>query len=126
MAWSIRVLAQSGHVRDVDTRAVVAAAASPERDRLDRPEPPGLGDHVSVYFAHPEWQTLTTRYSTDTRPEPTDGAVWPLEITSTVRDKVHLTFEGLADVPPHFEVWLVDEILQRSQNLRETPTYTVA
>ena len=126
VAWSIRVLAQSGPARDIDTRAAVAANASAAWDRLDRPEPPGFGDHVSVYFSHPEWQRNTTRYSIDTRPEPTDSVVWPLEVAATVRDKVHLTFEGLADVPPEFEVRLLDDLLSRSQNLRETPTYAVA
>ena len=124
VAWSIRILARSRTARDVDTRAVVALGASETWDPMDWPEPPGLGDYLSVYFTHPEWDTA--RYSLDARPEPGDGAVWPFEVATTVHDKVHLTFEGLAGVPPAYEVWLIDDVVQARQNLRETPHYTVA
>ena len=126
VSWSIRILAQVQQARDVDNRAMVVTGASETWDRMDRAEPPPIGDYVSIYFHHPEWQKNTARFSTDARPELQDGAVWPFEVETTVRDKVHLTFEGLADVPAEFEVWLVDDILQISQNLRETNTYVVA
>ncbi len=125
-SWAVRIQARSRQARDVDNVAKVAPGAAETWDRLDRAEPPPIGDYVSVYFPHPEWKNNTTRYSTDARPVPTDGVVWPFDVTTTVRDKVHLTFEGLADVPPTFEVWLVDDAVQTAQNLRETPTYTVA
>ena len=32
----------------------------------------------------------------------------------------------MAEVPPAFEVWLVDDLLQTAQNLRTSNTYTVA
>ena len=125
-AWSIRILAQSQGLRDVETVAAVASSASAAWDRLDRPEPPLVpGDYVSVYFAHPEWKKATARYSTDTRPLPQDGAVWPVEIVTARRDQVHLTFEGLSGVPAGYEVWLVDEVLGIRQDLRQTDTYTV-
>ena len=124
--WSIRILAQSRQARDVETVAAVAPGASDAWDRLDRPEPPGVGDYVSAYFAHPEWKKHTARFSTDARPEPTDGAVWLFEVTTTAGDYVHLRFEGLDDVPPAYEVWLVDDLVQVSQNLRHTDTYTLA
>lgn len=124
--WSVRIRAQSRQARDTDNRASVAPDAAETFDRLDRAEPPPIGDYVSVYFPHPEWENNTARYSTDARPVPADGVVWPLEVTTTVRDKVHLTFEGLAGVPPHFEIWLVDDLVQIAQNLRETNTYAVA
>ena len=125
--WSVRILARSRHARDIDNVAAVFENASEQWDRLDRPEPPAPpGDYVSVYFTHPEWHRLFSRYSTDARPVPQGGAVWPFDVTTTVRDPVHLTFEGLADIPPEFEVWLVDDVVRTAQNLRQTPTYTVA
>ena len=126
LSWSIRILARSQQARDIETVAAVAPEASADWDRRDYPEPPPIGDYVSVYFSHPEWKRLTARFSTDTRPEPDDGVIWPFEVTTTVRDKVHLRFEGFDDVPPQFEVWLVDDIVQTAQNLRQTPTYAVA
>ncbi len=123
--WAIRIRARSQHARDTENLAAVIAEGSAGWDRLDRAEPPPIGDYVSVYFPHPEWKKATARYSTDARPEPDDGVIWPIEVTTTVRDKVHLTFEGVADVPPAFEVWLVDDLVQTAQNLRQTPTYAV-
>ena len=124
--WSIRIVAQSRQARDIETVAAVAPGASERWDRLDRPEPPGVGDYVSAYFTHPEWKKHTARFSTDTRPLPTDGTVWPFEVSTTVRDNVLLTFDGLDDIPPDYEVWLVDDLVQVSQNLRQTDTYTLA
>ncbi len=127
LSWAIRIVAQGRRLRDTETVAAVAAKASAAWDRFDRPEPPrSPGDYVSVYFSHPEWNKPTPRYSRDARPIPDDGAVWPFEVTTTAPDKVSLTFEGLAGVPPPFEVWLVDDVVQTAQNLRQTPTYTVA
>ncbi len=124
--WSMRILAQCQQARDVETVAAVAATASTGWDRRDEAEPPGVGEYVSVYFSHPEWRRSTARYSIDARPAFDDGAVWPFEVTTTIRDKVHLSFEGVAEVPPAFEVWLVDDLLQTAQNLRTSNTYTVA
>ena len=45
---------------------------------------------------------------------------------TTIRDRVELTFEGLDDVPAAYEVWLVDEVLHVTQDLRQTPRYAVA
>jgi len=42
-----------------DNLAAVAPAASVGWDPLDRPEPPVVGDYVSVSFPHPEWQRIT-------------------------------------------------------------------
>jgi len=126
LLWSIRILARSQQARDIDNVAGVSAKASDQWDGFDRPEPPGIGDYVSVYFPHPEWKNKASRYSTDVRSEPDDGLAWLFEVTTTVHDKVHLTFEGLAEVPPEFEVWLVDDLVQVSQNLRQTNTYVVA
>ena len=123
--WSIRIRAHSQRARDADNLAAALPQALDDWDRLDRAEPPRLFDDLSVYFPHPEWKKAIARYSTDARPAPKDGAVWPVEIVTARHDQVHLTFEGLADVPAEFEVWLVDDILNISQDLRQTDTYTV-
>ena len=39
---------------------------------------------------------------------------------------MQLTFAGLETVPPEFEVWLVDEALNLTHNLRENPQFAVA
>ena len=124
--WAIRILAQCQYARDEDNFAAVISVASDHRDDLDHPEPPIIGEYVSVYFPHREWNTLAKTYCIDARPEPSKGEVWDFEVKTNIRDKVHLTFEGIESVPPEFEVWLTDDALRITQNLRETNGYIVA
>ncbi len=124
--WLIRIHARCRGVRDGDNVAIISANAYAQHDDLDHPEPPVIGEYVSVYFPHREWDTLAKTYCIDARPEPTEGEVWGFEVKTNIRDKVNLTFEGIASVPSEFEVWLVDEALQITQNLRESATYSVA
>ncbi len=124
--WSIRIAAQQGAARDEHNFASASTTASAGWDRRDRPEPPVIGDYVSVSFPHPEWGEPSTRFRHDTRPEPTDGDVWPIEVRTRTFDPVELRFEGLDDVPVRFKVWLLDERSGVRQNLREDPTYTLA
>ncbi len=124
--WSIRILAQSRQARDANNVAAVAAAASRARDRMDHPEPPVVGEYVSVYFPHRDWATIGPGYCTDARPEFSRGEIWEFEVATNIRDKVNLTFEGIAQVPDEFEVWVMDEALQLSQNLRKRNQYAVA
>ncbi len=124
--WSIRLLAQCQEARDEDNLAAIVSGASSSWDELDQPEPPVIGEYVSVYFPHREWNTLAKAYCLDARPEPTDGEVWEFEAKTNIRDKVNLTFEGIDDVPKELEVWLVDGALKITQNLRERRQYAVA
>jgi len=126
ISWSLHILAQCREARDVDNIAAVASIASKNWDKLDLPEPPVIGEYVSVYFPHPEWNKLSKRFCTDFRPESSDGHIWEFEVKTNIRDKVHLTFEGVEGVPKEFEVWLVDEAVNVTRNLREVNRYSVA
>jgi len=124
--WSINILAQSQQARDVDNVAGVSLLASEEWDRLDFPEPPPIGEYVSIYFTHRDWGKRSTRFCTDFRGAFSQGTAWEFEVKSNIRDRVDLTFAGIERVPPEFEVWLVDEALNLSQNLRKNPQFSVA
>ncbi len=126
MLWSIRILAQYQKARDENNVAAVVQGASRAWDRLDHPEPPGIGEYVSVYFPHPEWQRLSKSYCTDFRPEPLAGDEWELEIKTNIRDVVNLAFAGVENVPAEYEVWLVDKALKITSNLRQRNNYAVA
>ncbi len=127
MLWSIRIRAQCQDARDGNNVAAVVKQASRQYDRLDQPEPPVIGEYVSVYFPHRDWQTLAKTYCLDARPDPTAaGEIWEFEVKTNIRDKVNLSFEGMKSVPEELEVWLVDEALKITQNLREQWQYGVA
>jgi len=125
-AWSIRIIAECGNTLDRNNLAAIAEGAAREWDENDYPEPPVIGDYVSVYFPHPEWGSNAYHYCTDTRPAPTDGEIWELAVRSNRRDKVRLTFAGVENVPPVYDVWLIDETVGIAQNLRATNQYAVA
>ncbi len=125
-SWSIRILAQCQKAKDENNVAAVARDAAREYDRLDHPEPPGIGEYVSVYFPHPEWQRLSKSYCTDFRPEPPEGDEWEFEIKTNIRDVVNLTFAGVESVPLAYDVCLVDKALKITSNLRQRDNYAVA
>ena len=124
--WSLRIVARCQEARDSNNLAATADDASPEWDRRDYPEPPIIGDYVSVYFPHPEWHKFSTKFTTDIRPASETGHTWEFEVETNILDKVALTFDGVADVPEEYEAWLVDEAVQVSTNLREHNHYSVA
>ncbi len=124
--WSIHILAQCQEARDEDNVAAVGASASNAWDEMDHPEPPTIGEYVSVSFPHPEWKTLSESYCTDFRPESSEGYIWSFEVKTNIRDKVHLFFDEVESVPAEFEIWLVDEVVPIAQNLRQNKSYVVA
>jgi len=81
--------------------------------------PPLWANFVSVYFPHPQWGELSKNYCTDFRPEISDGEIWGFEVKTNIRDAVNLTFEGIKAVPSEYKVWLLDPMLQTSQNLNQ-------
>jgi hypothetical protein len=78
-----------------------------------------------VSFPHPEWEGGGTHFSSDVRGIPVQGETWTFETSTSNEDPVTLTFEGLAQIPSSFQVWLMDDDTKASQNLRTTPRYTI-
>jgi subtilisin family serine protease len=123
-AWSIRISAQCQQARDTDNVAVIAETAAVDWDQFDQPEPPVIGDFVRVSFPHPEWGALIDDFCIDARPTPVDGEIWEFEVSTNIRDQVHLTFDDIEFAPAQFEVALLDEVVDVLQNLRERSHYT--
>ena len=125
LRWSIRILAQNQNARDVDNSAAVCSNALRGRDEIDQPEPPVIGEYVSVYFPCPQKGERKEALCIDARPEPAEGEVWEFEVKTNIRDRIQLTFDEIESVPPEFDIWLIDERLQIAQNLREANKYSV-
>jgi uncharacterized repeat protein (TIGR01451 family) len=122
-SWSVRIRAEIEGASDNENLIAVDQRASVDLDPLDRPEPPVVGDYVSLYFDHPEWEALAERYRTDVRPGASDGCTWDLAVRSNISSRMTLRFEGAADVPPEYQVLLIDPDLEIWQNLRDVATY---
>ncbi len=121
--WSIDIIAECQEARDIDNIAGVKADAQIGFDEFDRPEPPQIGDYVSVNFPHTEWEQISKAYCVDVRPSLVEGETWNFEVESNIEDKVKVSFEKLNGVPENFEVWLVDDLLKTTQNLRTNNKY---
>jgi len=126
LSWSISILARSQNASDGDNILGVDPRSKPARDDLDRPEPPVIGEFVSVYFPHPEWGQLNKNYCTDFRPEIDQGQIWELQVVTNIDDVVNLTFEGIETVSDEYDLWLFDPTTRVSQNLRQNRRYTAA
>ncbi len=126
VAWSIRIAAQCQEARDDHNYIAALKNASHAWDAEDHPEPPAIGEYVSVYFPHAEWNRLNKTYCTDIRPEPSESDEWHFAVASNIRDEVRLTFEGIASVPREYEVWLIDQAVRIAQDLRRNNHYSVA
>jgi hypothetical protein len=123
--WAINIEAVCQDARDTDNKAKTGLSTSVDFDRFDRPEPPVIGEYVSVYFPHPEWNKVSKNYCIDARPVLNEGEIWQFEVKTNINDKVNLSFKNIDSVPNEYEVWLVDEQLKVSHNLRETNSYEI-
>jgi|GEM_PF-1095312 len=126
LTWSVRILARCQEARDIDNVAGVHSEAIQGWDALDRPEPPVIGEYISLYFPHDDWDKISTRYCIDARKVSFEGDIWEFEVETNIRDLVNLTFEGIEEVPQEYEVCVVDDMARMSINLRETQTYSFA
>ena len=124
--WQIHIQAVSPSARDTDNYAAIASSSSPRWDVLDRPEPPVIGDYVSLYFGRHDWDVPFRRFSTDARPFGAGQVEWTFELSASVDEPIQLTFAGLESVPEDLEIWLIDRLLHTQTNIRRQPTYTVA
>ncbi|MCI0694227.1 hypothetical protein L0337_19750 [candidate division KSB1 bacterium] len=125
-AWSIQILAQVEALRDSENIVVVFSTTSKEWNKNDHPCLPINGEYVSVYVSHTEWEKFASNDTLDALSERSDGEVWEFEVKTNIRDKVNLIFNRLKSVPEEFEIWLLDEAMNVTQNLRETNHYVLA
>ncbi len=123
--WAIRIRAETRTAFDTENFLAVSGEASPSWDRMDLPEPPVIGEFVSVYFPHREWGTIHARYEADVRPPPVQGDTWRAEVATGTPQIVTLSFEGISDVPARYSIQLIDERTQSTLDLRQYDTHTV-
>lgn len=120
--WFIDIEAEKAGYADTDNRILVAEAARDGWDEMDRPEPPVIGDFVSLYFPHPDWDVPFSRFSTDARAS-AESSTWAFEVETASPGHTSLAFKGLDEVPEDIGVWLLDHALGEVFDLREHQGY---
>jgi len=122
--WRLRLLASCAEARDDYNFAGLAPESEDGYDDNDLAEPPPIGDYVSLYFAHPEWQKALSRFSDDIRAVANSNQQWRFKVATNIpQEVVTLKFEGFKEIDPSLAIFLVDEALQFKQNLRENSAY---
>ena len=123
--WSIRITAEGTTSTDSGNLLGVSSAAASGWDVLDKPEPPVIGDYVSLAFPHKEWQKIHDFYEADIRPAPIQGEQWTFEVRSGSPQWVDLTFDAISQVPPQYSIILIDERTKSTQDLRQNHTFSI-
>lgn len=103
----------------------VAKSAKKAMNALDYRKPRATGEVLSAYFNHTEW-SADSHFATDIRPELTDLETWAVEVNDPAHNSAQPTqvkFKGIDQIPTGYEVYLVDSVLSKSQNLRTNPVY---
>ncbi|MBL1212202.1 MAG: T9SS type A sorting domain-containing protein [Ignavibacteriae bacterium] len=121
--WSIDIIASCQDAKDIDNKIAVNKDAEIGWDKFDKPEPPQIGKFVSVKFSHEEWEKVFKHYCVDVRPSIAEGETWDFEVETNIEDKVKISFEKVNEVPENYEVWLVDNLLKTTQNIRAKTDY---
>lgn len=123
--WRVQIMASCAAARDDFNFAGVLPQSKNDYDSHDRAEPPPIGEYVSLYFPHPEWQKALARFSDDMRSAATPNHRWDFDVASQAHgETVKLQFD-LKEMPAgEVELYLLDPDLQYRQNLRENPVYT--
>jgi hypothetical protein len=118
--WRLRLRGTSRTGRDVDNVAAVRHGATDEWDRWDWPEPPSVGNSLSITFDAPAGSPPDVALSADVRRVPTDGTTWPLTVRTEAAGPVRLFVDGVEQLPARFEAWLLDTATKDTWNLRQS------
>ena len=107
--WMFRISAEADGTKDLDNYAGVRRGASSEWDFHDRPEPPPVGNYISVGFDHPEWTSHRGRYAADVRPLDDEGVAWDFDVESLLSGKqVSMNWSLTQTLPEGWLAYLFD------------------
>ncbi len=123
--WRVQIMASWAEARDDFNFAGVLPESENAYDGQDRPEPPPIGEYVSLYFPHPEWQKPLARFSDDMRSPATPNHRWDFEVASNAPGEIIKLQFDLKEMPAgKTEIYLVDPDLQYRQDLHANSVYT--
>jgi len=122
-AWSVRLAATCGQLKDTNNFAGASAEAADGWDRYDAPEPPPAPGGIELSFVHPEWGRVFTEFSADTRRAGAPNHVFPLRVVvDDAKSSIQISSFGLASLPEATEVVLIDLTTNREYELSSEPS----
>jgi hypothetical protein len=100
--WNIQIIAESGHLKDRFNYVGTINSAISGKDRYDYPEPPPIGEYISLYMVSPENNEYL---STDYRQPDSEGYIFNIELHANVnKQKIINLYPN--NLPDRFD-WMV-------------------
>ena len=125
--WQIQIKAVCGKASDEINFIGTDATAEDNWDRLDQPEPPVIGDYVSIFFPHEDWLQFPNKYTTDFRSALSGKTDYSLEVQTNIPgSSVTLEFHGIDSLPENLTAVLYDDKLSVAQDLRQDADFSFA
>ncbi|MBN2089617.1 choice-of-anchor D domain-containing protein, partial [candidate division KSB1 bacterium] len=123
--WWLQIKATCDSTHDFINFLGVANTAENEWDKFDHPEPPAIGEFVSVYFPHQDWTDYPNDYTSDFLPAQSNGWNWDFTVTTNISGgDVKLEFENLTRIPSGYKVILLDQTTRIKHELSLKNYYT--
>ncbi len=121
--WKVDMTFEAAGIVDNSMSFGALQDATPGHDRYEYRKPRGFGDIPSIVFRRPEWDREYSGFATDFRPPVEQLEVWEMEVSAPFRETLKLTFDGIAQVPAHLNVFLIDEQQAKYVDLRAESVY---
>jgi hypothetical protein len=122
--WKLDIHLVSGEQIDHSTRLGIASDANREIDKYDYRKPRAIGKIPSVNFLRPEWDEDFPVFASDVRKDIFGLETWKFQVDVPSRKRSVLTFQGVADIPLQYEVYLVDKTRSVYVDLRKESNYS--
>ena len=107
--WMIEFSVKSDAVHNLKNFAGVRSGARQTWDPWDRPEPPPIGDYISLHFPHDDWNLYNGKYAADIRPTGEMGYIWNMRLETPLKD-TGMTIDWVIHqaLPGDWKVFLLD------------------
>lgn len=123
--WQIRLTARCQNAIDDENIFGVSPSSCNGRDPLDRPEPPLIGEYVSLYSYHDSDSSGMRSFCHDFKSDSSNLLCWDIGVVSNIDDVIEISIDNLASLPKNMEAWLVDEETHSIQNLKLKNDYRI-
>ncbi len=121
--WMYRISVSTDLRKDLYNYAGVRADASEKWDHRDQPEPPPIGEYVSGYFNHIDWNMHRGQYTSDIRHTGEVGYVWEFTVeTELLKTPVIIEWNLHQNLPEEWEAFIFDLSDGIAQNMLKQST----
>jgi len=122
--WQLSIEARCQQASDHFNWLGTVNGANSGWNDLNQPEPPFIGEFISLFFRHSEWTKTTSCFTSEFQPYSEKGNSWEFEVVTNICDAdVILTFQQLHNIPDTFKILLIDQNRNAVKSLNADLTY---